>query len=70
MKKKYKERTEGVSLLPALSAEVVAADVRRHNSGLGAVAHLTANQRMAAKRLRLALGALRQQGPWRADAFP
>lgn len=56
-------------LLPALSAECVAADIRGDYAGPRAVADLASHHRVAAKCLWLTLSALREQCPWRTDTI-
>lgn len=56
-------------ILPALSAEHVAADIGGTDAGPRAVADLTPHHWVAAKRLGLTLGALRAQSPRRADTI-
>lgn len=54
--------------VPALSTEGVAIYIGGGDARPGAVADFTPDQRVAAKRLGLTLGALREHGPRRADA--
>lgn len=56
--------------VPALSVEGVAAVVMGEDASMGAVTDLTAHDGVAAERLRLALGALGQQGPRGTNALP
>lgn len=54
-------------VLPALPTERVAAHIGRDDASVRAVADLAAHQRVAAKRLRLALCAFWEDGPRWAD---